>query len=188
MVHAGGKMPNTVRASVTALAVASLVLTALPAMAQSRQLALRSMLRRAQEEQEADLLTRPARLRVFDLSLGAALAELQSASGVPLIFSPSLLDGKGKVSCDCTDLSVGRALDRLLAGLGFKYSQLRQSILIEPVERTENTKRPVLDHRVVGHVVDSLSRAPIGAGEVAVIGTSTIVQIGADGRFAVAAP
>jgi TonB-linked SusC/RagA family outer membrane protein len=173
--------------SAPALTLIALILAS-PARGQSRQLASRATITRAKEEREGEPLARLARLRIFDASVGTALTELQSASGVPLIFSPSLLDGKRKVSCDCAEVTVAEALDRLLAGLRFKYSQLQQSVLIEPGDKLDLVKPPSLDHRIVGRVVDSLSGTPIRTGEVSIIGTSTIVQIADDGRFGLMAP
>jgi len=79
----------------------------------------------------ASLLDRPARIALDNVTLPAALMELQRNSGVPLAYSPSLLETEGRTSCSCTTLSVGEALDRILTGTRFRYEDLGGQILIE---------------------------------------------------------
>lgn len=77
------------------------------------------------------LLERPARLEVHGIALPTALGELQRRSGVTLAFSPSLLGGAGAVTCVCRLVTVGEALDRILAGTSFRYEEIDGLILVE---------------------------------------------------------
>src|SRR6185503_18862688 len=61
------------------------------------------------------LLSRPARLKVQDTPLPAALAELVERSEVPIALSPSRLPDSVRVTCACDSLTVGGALTVLLA-------------------------------------------------------------------------
>lgn len=77
------------------------------------------------------LLEQPARLHVESALLNDALRELQTRSGVPLAYSPSLLPGGFRVTCACGASTVGEALDRLLEGTGFRYEELSSQVLVE---------------------------------------------------------
>jgi hypothetical protein len=77
------------------------------------------------------LLERPARLEVHALALPHALGELQRRSGVTLAFSPSLLGDAGVVTCVCRLVTVGEALDRILAGTSFRYEEMDGLVLVE---------------------------------------------------------
>ncbi len=81
----------------------------------------------------ASLLDRPARLELRDAPLAVGLVELQRSSGVALAFSPSLLKDAPAVTCPCRTLTVGEALDRMLATTSFAYEELAGQVLIEPL-------------------------------------------------------
>jgi len=80
---------------------------------------------------DGSLLELPARLHVEGALLSDALRELQTRSGVPLAYSPSLLPGQRRVTCDCAGSTVAQALDRLLDGTGFRYEELSGQVLVE---------------------------------------------------------
>src|SRR5690606_10903868 len=81
-----------------------------------------------------DLLARPARLNVAEVTLYDALTELENRSGVSLVYSPSRLPLRARVSCACFGLSVDQALDRILAGTNLRHTIVGEHILIESVE------------------------------------------------------
>ena len=85
-----------------------------------------------QDAPPVELLERPARLAIEDLSLRAALAELRHRAGVPLVFSEDFIPTEVRVSCACASVTVREALDRLLAGTELRYAELRTQVLIEP--------------------------------------------------------
>src|SRR5687768_1561776 len=58
-----------------------------------------------------DAIDYPARLQVHQVSLEAALSQLYRDSGIPLLFSPTLIPTSRKVDCDCLAVSVGDALE-----------------------------------------------------------------------------
>jgi TonB-linked SusC/RagA family outer membrane protein len=90
------------------------------------------------------LLTRPSHLRVEHVALTSALEELARTSGVPLAYSPSLLPAQRKVSCTCSELSVGAALDTLLAGTGFGYREGESEVILVPLPETDARAGDVL--------------------------------------------
>lgn len=77
------------------------------------------------------LLDRPARIDLENVTLPYALLELQRGSGVPLIYSPSLLESEGPISCECVTLTVRQALERMLTGTRFRFEDVGSQILIE---------------------------------------------------------
>lgn len=91
---------------------------------------------------EVNVLDRAARLQVEGVMLDQALQALDAHSGVGLIYSPTRLPA-GAVSCDCRQLTVRQALDRLLRDTGMNYSPMGEFILIEPQQRTLNREMPV---------------------------------------------
>jgi TonB-linked SusC/RagA family outer membrane protein len=106
------------------------------------------------------LLDRPARTEVRDTPLAKALAELQHRSGVALAFSPSLLANAGSVSCLCTELTVGKALDRMLEGTPFTYAELAGQVLVE--RRPQQLKPHSNEYGTLGHTVIPTVMVAIG--------------------------
>jgi len=85
----------------------------------------------ASDAAPASLLESPAKLTLHRVSLERALGALYAQSGVRVAFSPSLLPTK-IVSCDCGDVTVQTALDRILAGTDFRYTAVGEQVLVEP--------------------------------------------------------
>ncbi len=77
------------------------------------------------------LLEQPARLTLHKVPLAIALTSLYEQSGVKVAFSPSILP-RYVVSCDCAEVTVRAALDRLLAGTAFRYLAVGEQVLVEP--------------------------------------------------------
>ena len=67
-------------------------------------------------------LERPARLKIADVSLDDALRALHQRSGVALAYSSSLVPADRRVTCLCTDVTVGDALTLMLRGLAVPVS------------------------------------------------------------------
>jgi len=81
--------------------------------------------RKADSARSRPPLDRPARLVVGNVPIAIALVRLGEASGVPLAFSPSMLQGsRDSVDCDCGAVTVAEALEHLLAGTGTGYTEL----------------------------------------------------------------
>jgi len=119
-----------------------------------------------------------ARLEVENVPLAEALLELESASGVSVAFSPSLMDRGLRVSCACRTRTVGEALDRLLAATSLRYVVLGQHVVIEPAPpgavRREGCSVTTGVYRTA-NIVDALPAAPAdgmrAANDAAVQGT-----------------
>jgi len=149
---------------------------------------------------------RPAQLDVRNLSLARALTELRQSSGTPLAYSPSMIPSLD-VSCDCREVSVADALDRMLGGTGLSFTAVHGQIVIQPpaipappsirslsdradftVERVRRSGLRSVEARalvgtVVGRVVDARSMAPIGAAQVFLPGLNLGGLTQANGRF-----
>lgn len=160
---------------------------------------------------DQDLLTRPARLNVNQVTLYTALTELEHRSGVSLVYSPSRLPLKAVVSCDCYLLNVDEALERLLAGTGLRHAIVGEHILIEtldtPSPRTTSdylagirfaaaslaipalapVAAPARQATVTGRVTDSQSGQPIAGANVSVEGTSLGALTDPAGRYVISA-
>lgn len=156
------------------------------------------------------LLQRPARLAVEEVSLYTALTNLQSRSGVSLVYSPSRLPLDRPVTCECYNLTVGEALERLLAGTRMRYSTIDEHILIElneaPVYRTPADLQPrvLLAHTdlrdrmklqpllpraqqgtIAGRVVNASTEQPLVGAQVVVVGTQLGARTGPEGRYTI---
>ncbi len=131
--------------------------------------------------EQTSLLDRPARLDVTAATLPDALIELRRRAGIPLVFSESLLPEQDVVSCACTSGSVRQALDRLLAGTGLTYTELRTQIVIEPSARRAALREPAplvaQDTAIIRGVVRDQAGAPVLGASVMIsrlqIGTIT---------------
>lgn len=155
------------------------------------------------------LLDRPARLEVEEVTLEEALRALHRASGVAVAFSPDRLPLEARVSCACDGLTVGQALDRLLARTDLEYHVAERQILIGrplpgrgPVAPTDlqPASRGVIEGRVllfpegqpVARAVVTVSRtAASGADTADLAGPPTAprgLQTDEDGRFTLALP
>ena len=125
------------------------------------------------------LLDRPARLDVREVTLEAALRELQRASGVAMAFSPDLLPPQPEITCECRSLTVRQALDRLLEGTDLEYVPGRRQILIG--RRSDNGS--VAGVTVLGTVMERGSARPIPAADVQLGPSGQHALTGNDGRF-----
>lgn len=82
----------------------------------------------------SELLARNANLDLGPTSVADALAALHQTSGVPIAYSRTLFPGDLKVSCRCTQVTVGLALDfPILHGLPFEVSEHERQVVVKPV-------------------------------------------------------
>jgi TonB-dependent SusC/RagA subfamily outer membrane receptor len=78
------------------------------------------------------LLDSPARLSIRNVPLARGLEQLHETSGVNLVFSPSLLPKSRTVTCRCETVSVGKALDEMLAGIRVRYFEQDGHVVVSP--------------------------------------------------------
>lgn len=124
------------------------------------------------------LLDRPARLEVEGTLLPDALRLLQQRAAVPLVYSHELLPADHRVSCACSALTVGQALERLLAETGLTFRATRAQVMIVPA----SAPIPAAAGIVVGRAVDLETGAP--APSVAIrLQSGQGVLADASGRF-----
>lgn len=126
---------------------------------------------------QATALDRPARLTVANERLDVALRSLERAAGVSIVYSPDLVPVARQVRCDCADVTVGTALERMLEGTGIVVSATATSIRLAPRRAGTNG----VHGRLVGVVSDAETGAPVASATVTAGGTGTITN--ADGRF-----
>jgi TonB-dependent SusC/RagA subfamily outer membrane receptor len=163
---------------------------------------------RAQSGSAADLLNRPARFDVQLISLERALTELSRTSGVPISFSPSLLPTGEIVTCHCAGLTVGQAVERLLARTRLRFRQVQEQLLIfpdhggeRPIARADSPRlgdptdgslrpKPADDRRakprtvvLAGRVTDRATGRPIEAARIHLLGTSLTAATNAAGGY-----
>jgi len=79
---------------------------------------------------QGSLLDRQAKLNVDQIELEHALLELTERSEVPLAFSPTRLPRDARVSCQCEEVTVGEALDRLLDGTRLEFVEMASQIVL----------------------------------------------------------
>ncbi len=111
------------------------------------------------------LLNKPARLKVKNVSLRAALGELAQTSTVALALSPSRLPADLRVTCDCHDISVGEALTLMLAGTAFSFREANGYVLLVPsaVRRTGNTSLDSVPRELVGRADFSMGSGSVSS-------------------------
>jgi hypothetical protein len=78
-----------------------------------------------------EILEREARLSIDGVTVDQALAALEAGSGINLAYRPHRLP-RTTVSCQCYDLTVKEALDRMLPAVGLWYGVFGDQIVIEP--------------------------------------------------------
>jgi TonB-linked SusC/RagA family outer membrane protein len=84
----------------------------------------------SQELSHDDPLALPARLSIQNVPLDRALIALEATSGTRFVYSPSRLPLR-LVTCACEHLSVGEALERMLAIPGVRYLVRGSHIVVE---------------------------------------------------------
>jgi TonB-dependent starch-binding outer membrane protein SusC len=93
---------------------------------------------------DGSLLSRPAGLSVKGATVPEALALLSTTASVSVAFSPNYLPGGVRVDCECRDVSIAEALDRILSATEFGYLELGDQVVIAkraPVETMESLKK-----------------------------------------------
>ncbi|MBC7896267.1 MAG: TonB-dependent receptor [Cytophagaceae bacterium] len=149
-------------------------------------------------------LQKPARLRVENAPLDTALVKLHQKSGVALAYSPSLVPGSRRVTCLCSNVSVGRALELMLAGLGIQVTELDgDMVLLVPEKpaggievptlregmrspmRIDASIAPVAVGRIVGRISSTTTEQAIGAVQVTIDGTQLGGLTGDDGQYVI---
>ncbi len=101
------------------------------------------------EPEPGTLLATISRLSIERTPLSDALVRLAERSQIQIAFSPSLLPPGQRVDCDCADLNMAKALDRLLADTGLGYVELGSQIIIAP---RAGQKTRLLDGTLRGRV------------------------------------
>jgi TonB-linked SusC/RagA family outer membrane protein len=163
------------------------------------------------EHREGPAIERLARLDIQEVPLAAALSRLSDVSGVTIAFSPSVVEQERRlVSCACAGLTVGGALDHLLAGTGFGHSEFQGQVIVyrsperAPMRSIESRpwyyrtaalgspgaqapRAPAsvvrIQGTVTGRIIAADTGQPLGAVRVQVVGTNLGAITNPDGRF-----
>jgi TonB-linked SusC/RagA family outer membrane protein len=112
----------------------------------------RSSVAEARSLGTGDVLQWPARLSLDRVPLSRALVDLHGTSGVPLVFSPSLVPDV-EVTCDCVDVPVAEALRRMMAGTGMGFSASGRQVVV-------TANRPLLLAPISSLAMPTALRAP----------------------------
>lgn len=128
------------------------------------------------------LLARPANLVVRGTTREAALRALQQSSGVPIAFSPDLLQTGDTVDCVCGDVTVGVALGRILEGSRLRYLEGSRQVLVGPATALPRARRPAA---VTGSVVDGPHGRPVPGADVELLPGPRRAVTDGRGRFVV---
>jgi TonB-linked SusC/RagA family outer membrane protein len=165
----------------------------------------------AQQAQQA-LLGRVAKLEARQERLQDALVRLGQTSGVLIAFSPTRIPDALRVTCDCTRLTVGEALARLLDGLPFTYREVGEQVTVEPSEGRDAANRaaPLAERAaagatalapsaaevlteapaaatLTGQVLEAGSGRPLAGAQIFLDGTTLGAMSGDDGRYRIVA-
>lgn len=98
----------------------------------------------AEDSGTPSLLDRRVSLQVQDAPVAIALMRLHESSNVPISFSPTMLPDNARVSCNCDGVVLATALDQLLSGTGFKYTEAHDQIVILKDSRPQPAPRLAL--------------------------------------------
>jgi len=133
------------------------------------------------------LLSRAASFEVRDVSLEVALSLLARRSGVQLAFSSDDLGGKQAGGCSCANVTVGDALDSVLAGTDLKYQESRGRVIVGPgvggLFRVRATPPEPQVGTVAGLVISRDDGTPVRAAAAQIRGRLGEVRTDAEGRF-----
>jgi len=163
-------------ASTAALAV---LVAALPNMGHAQRSPERSLA--SVKGRSESPLERPALLTVAGLPLGRALEELHKRSGVDLLFSPSLIPPGQRASCDCAEVTVAHALERLLAGTPLQYVEVAGQVVIIDANDVGRT-RPSLPVRTTDFLSRNVDLAVLPAGRLIALQAGEIAGVVQDTR------
>ena len=150
----------------------------------------------------ASPLDQPARLSAEDVSLSDGLERLHASSGVPLAYSPDVLPSDHLVSCDCANMTVGRALSTMLDGLQLVSTVLDGGVVLIAPPKSATRKAsgpplaaeldgevapvlPILAGQISGHVTDAASGQPVAGVQIVVVGTALGAMTLDDGRYTI---
>jgi hypothetical protein len=137
----------------------------------------------------ASPLDRPARFTAEDVSLPDGLERLHASSGVPLAYSPDMLPPGHLVSCDCADMTVGRALSTMLDGLQLVSTVLDGGVVLiaPPKSAARKATEPLLAVELDGEAFFAVAKdssRPFAvrtrAGSVEVLGTRFDLRVEGD--------
>lgn len=152
-----------------ALALAGIWLVASDGMAQTVSNAHRIALQAEENaERPVSVAGKPARLSIEGVSLVTAIERLAERADVLIAYSPTRLSTYDRVTCRCEGLTVGEALDTLLAGTAFRYMEVQGHIVVarralgQP-PRTEAVRHPaprIENHHLAVTTSATTRRAP----------------------------
>ncbi|HEX5830816.1 MAG TPA: carboxypeptidase-like regulatory domain-containing protein, partial [Gemmatimonadaceae bacterium] len=138
----------------------------------------------------------PARLTTENVPLAEGLELLHARSGVSIAFSPDLVPVTRRVTCLCSDVTVGRALAVMLAGLPLESTALGHDlVLIAPrahavtsglAQPAPLTATPTVAAQISGLVTNASTAQPVPGVQIVVEGTSLGAMTRDDGRYVIA--
>lgn len=139
----------------------------------------------AEAQRELGLLENAAGVDIRTATLAEALEMLAANSGVPLAFSSDLVRCEGTVSCHCSAVTVGNALDSLLVGTGLSYRETEHRVVVGngSLARIQRTEARQDRGWIYGVVLSEADSAPISGASVQLEQRIGEVRTDSDGRF-----
>ncbi|HUQ98470.1 MAG TPA: SusC/RagA family TonB-linked outer membrane protein [Gemmatimonadaceae bacterium] len=139
---------------------AASVVSATDAAAQNRahSASVAALASQANPAPRQSLLNAASNLEVKDESLQNVLVRLRQTSGVFIAFSPTRVPDTLRVTCQCKDLPVGKALLRLLDGLPFTYREIGDLVAIEPTGSANSDARLSSEVRSISDIDSGLAK------------------------------
>jgi TonB-dependent SusC/RagA subfamily outer membrane receptor len=156
-----------------------------------------------------DVLAKPARLQVEEVSVLEALEGLMRSSGVQVAYSPTLLPQARVVTCNCENTTVGEAIRLILRDTPLEYLVVAEQVVVRrtpsqnrvpsaflaSIPRTDATRSlaeaatPAVERTrvgtVTGRVVETETGRPLAAVQVSIAGRTAGAATQADGRYTI---
>lgn len=144
-----------------------------------------------------EILNRKITIELEDVSLSAALNEIEAAAGVKFVYSASQLDLTKRISLNAEKQRLAIVLNNLLGPLGITYTVEpgKEYILLKPLKAgvqvpafEKNPAESALPvQSVTGTVTDASTQQPIAGVNIVVKGTTSGTTTDADGKYAITA-
>jgi hypothetical protein len=141
-----------------------------------------------QWESSEGVLSRPAGLKVREVTLEEALLRLGRSADIRIGYSPSQLPETKRVTCLCEEATVGQAVHTILAGTDLEISVVEDYLVIRQgrvPESVRNLSAGRIDEPMPLRVMGSLELPVIPIQELGVI-FGRVVDVGTQQPLAVA--
>lgn len=115
----------------------------------------------------------PARfsLKVKNVTLKNAFLEVEKATGLTISYPTDRFNANRKVSLSADNLTVAQAMERLLAGTGYSYTQKYSTLIIQE-QKVPSRDTTVAPGKLRGRIVDFETTQPLPGATLRLDGTT----------------